>query len=423
MKNKIRKFLKIIGPGLLLASTAIGTSHLVLSTRAGANHGLIFIGIILITLILKYPFFEYGPRYANATKYSLIRGYINQGKWAIILFFMVISINMFAVVIAIATVCGGLISTVFGLTVSLSIVVGGVLIITALLLIIGGYSLLDNLIKVLTIVLLITISIAFFAVLFKGPVAMVDGFESTSIIKGSGLILLLSLIGWMPSGMETSTMNSIWVVEKMRTSDYNPSLKESLLDFRLGYFIIVILALMFLVVGAFSAYGTGNTLEGNAITFSTKLLNIFTSNIGKWAYPIIAIAALGTIYGTLITAWDAFSRSFVRTLRVLKFKKIEMNEIQQRFLKEKHNIFIPIIGLGGFLLFHFSSESMIEILEIATIISFLTGPIIAFLNLKAIQSKEVPLSHRPSKKMIQFSYISLVIMVSFSVYYLITLVY
>ena len=383
MKNKIRKFLKIIGPGLLLASTAVGTSHLVLSTRAGANHGLIFIGIILITLILKYPFFEYGPRYANATKYSLIRGYINQGKWAIILFFMVISINMFAVVIAIAAVCGGLISTVFGLSVSLSIVVGGVLIITALLLILGGYSLLDNLIKVLTIVLLITISIAFFAVLFKGPVAMVDGFESTSIIKGSGLILLLSLIGWMPSGMETSTMNSIWVVEKMRTSDYNPSLKESLLDFRLGYFIIVILALMFLVVGAFSAYGTGNTLEGNAITFSTKLLNIFTSNIGKWAYPIIAIAALGTIYGTLITAWDAFSRSFVRTLRVLKFKKIEMNEIQQRFLKEKHNIFIPIIGLGGFLLFHFSSESMIEILEIATIISFLTGPIIAFLNLKA----------------------------------------
>ena len=51
-----RNLLKVIGPGLLFASSAIGTSHLVLSTRAGAHHGMIFLWIILLALLLKYPF-------------------------------------------------------------------------------------------------------------------------------------------------------------------------------------------------------------------------------------------------------------------------------------------------------------------------------------------------------------------------------
>jgi len=51
-----------LGPGLLFASSAIGTSHLVLSTRAGAHHGFIFLWIVLLALLIKYPFYEYGQR-------------------------------------------------------------------------------------------------------------------------------------------------------------------------------------------------------------------------------------------------------------------------------------------------------------------------------------------------------------------------
>jgi len=55
-------------------------------------------------------------------------------------------------------------------------------------------------------------------------------------------------------------------------------------------------------------------LEGNSTQFTNKLLGIFTTNLGDWSYWIIAIAALGTIYGTLITVLDAFTRSFVRVV-------------------------------------------------------------------------------------------------------------
>ena len=120
--NQNKNFLKTIGPGLLFASTAIGTSHLVLSTRAGAHHGMIFFWIILATLLLKYPIYEFGPRYALATGDSLIKGYKKQGNWAVFLFLAVIFFNMFAVTGAVGAVSAGLLKTMMGINLSLSLI-------------------------------------------------------------------------------------------------------------------------------------------------------------------------------------------------------------------------------------------------------------------------------------------------------------
>ena len=66
---------KILGPGLLYAGAAIGVSHLVQSTRAGADFGYGLVWAVLLANFLKYPFFEYGPRYAASTGKSLLHGY------------------------------------------------------------------------------------------------------------------------------------------------------------------------------------------------------------------------------------------------------------------------------------------------------------------------------------------------------------
>ena len=420
--TNFRQLLKSLGPGLLFAGAAIGTSHLVLSTRAGAHHGMIFFGIILVALILKYPFYEFGPRYANATGYSLLRGYKDQGNWAVGLFLAVIFINMFAVTGAVGAVSAGLMATTFGVTiVPVPILAGLVILVTVGLLLAGGYAGLDKFIKLISIVLLITVLIAFLAVVFKGPIEPKEGFVSPALMEGAGLTLLISLLGWMPAGMEASTMNSIWTVEKARSEDYHPTLKESLFDFNLGYVFTTILALMFMTIGAFTVYGSGQLLDGNATQFSNKLLSVFTANLGSWSYTILAIAAFGTIYGTLITVMDAFPRSFVRGVRVFKFSEIEKNAEQQAFLDRAYKICLIIVGIGGFLLFYLSAASMIKILEYATIIAFLTAPIISFLNLRAIQSDSIPASHKPPQWMLILAYIGLAAMIGFAGYYLFTL--
>lgn len=414
---------KSLGPGLLFASSAIGTSHLVLSTRAGAHHGLIFFWIILAALLLKYPFYEFGPRYANATGHSLLKGYKDQGIWAVIVFLLIIFVSMFAVVGAISAVSAGLLSTMFGFGgIPVPMLSGLILLITIGILLLGGFSGLDKLIKFISVILLITVFTAFFAVLFKGPVSSVEEFQAPGLLEGAGLTLLISLLGWMPAGMEASTMNSIWNVEKARTENYQPTLRESLFDFNLGYVFTTVLALMFMAIGALTVFGSGQLLEGNATQFSNKLLNVFIQNLGSWSYPVIAVAAFGTIYGTLVTVLDAFSRSFVRSLRVLKFTTVEHNDEQQNFLTRSYRISLIVIGLGGFLLFFLSAASMIKLLEAATVLSFLVAPVIGFMNLRAIQSASVPATHRPGKAMIVLAYLGLAAMALFAAYYLFTLV-
>lgn len=421
-KRNFKQLLKTIGPGLLFASTAIGTSHLVLSTRAGATHGTIYFWIIVIALLLKYPFYEIGPRYATATGYSLIKGYKDQGTWAVLLFMLVVTINMFAVVGAIGAVCAGLLATMFGVQmVSVPILAGIIIGISVLLLLFGGYKGLDGLIKIFSIVLLVTVTIAFLAVLIKGPASPITNFQAPLLFEGTGLALLIGLLGWMPAGLEASTMNSIWTIEKIKATNYKPTLKQSLFDFNLGYIFTLILALMFMTIGAYTAYGTGKVLDGNATQFSNKLLNIFTQNLGNWSYYIMAIAAFGTIYSTLITILDAFPRCFVRGLRILKFDTLEKNDNQISFLETTYKWTVAIVGFGGFALFYFSATSMVKLLNAVTILSFLTSPIIAFLNLRAIQSPNIPSSYRLPVLMMGLAYLGLFALVTFSIYYLINL--
>ena len=108
-----RNILKAIGPGLLWAGAAIGVSHIVQSTRAGANFGFELIWLIIIANILKYPFFEFAPRYAASTGETLIDGYKRLGKWAVYLYGIITVLTMFFLMTAVTIVTAGVFANVF----------------------------------------------------------------------------------------------------------------------------------------------------------------------------------------------------------------------------------------------------------------------------------------------------------------------
>ena len=92
MIDSIRLFARL-GPGLLFAGAAIGTSHLVQSTRAGALYGLGLMIVVVAAYLLKYPVYRFGPAYTAATGMSLIEGYRRLGRPAVVL----ISISQYLV--------------------------------------------------------------------------------------------------------------------------------------------------------------------------------------------------------------------------------------------------------------------------------------------------------------------------------------
>ena len=105
-----------LGPGLLFAGAAIGVSHLVQSTRAGADFGWGLIWAILLINLFKYPFFQYGPRYAQVTGETLLDGYYKLGKGYLWAYFILNMGTMFTIQSAVTVVTAGIASTLFGIT-------------------------------------------------------------------------------------------------------------------------------------------------------------------------------------------------------------------------------------------------------------------------------------------------------------------
>ena len=74
-QSKISQFVRSLGPGILMASAAVGGSHLVASTKAGAIYGWQLAVLILLVNLFKYPFFRAGVQYTLGKGKTLVEGY------------------------------------------------------------------------------------------------------------------------------------------------------------------------------------------------------------------------------------------------------------------------------------------------------------------------------------------------------------
>lgn len=143
----VERFWRTLGPGLLWAAAAIGVSHLVQSTRAGASSGFSLVWIVLLALVLKYPFFEYGPRYAAATGESLVEGYLRVGRWAVGVYLVITLATALIIQAAVTLFTAFVFGQVIGVQWSTPVLGALVLAGCALLLWIGRFRALDATIK------------------------------------------------------------------------------------------------------------------------------------------------------------------------------------------------------------------------------------------------------------------------------------
>jgi Mn2+/Fe2+ NRAMP family transporter len=439
---RLKNLIKTLGPGILFASTAIGVSHLVQSTRAGANYGFALVWAILLANLFKYPFFEYGSRYANATGRSIIDGYQRMGKWMLYLYLLITLGSMFFVSAAVGAVTAGFLKNLFGPKVfafigyQLSNVLslgsntqliegtGFILPVTILfiislgILLIGKFNVLDSLIKVIGIVLLLTTILAFVLTINNGPVPKVNGFIPPEIwdAEGVGIAFLIALMGWMPTALDLSAWNSLWTVERINQTGYHPSLKETLFDFNFGYFVSAILSLCFVTMGAYLIFGTGHIMPDSGSQFANAVVNLYTSTIGEWSYLIIAAAAFSIMFGTCITVFDGYARALERASELILLSKIEADTALKN--RRMYNLSLIIVGIGSFLIIYFFADSLKALVDLATTISFLIAPIIAIVNFKLVMGKDIPESHKPKTVMRILSYLGIIFLTGFSLFFL-----
>lgn len=409
LRNKFAQF----GPGLLYAGAAVGVSHLVQSTRAGAAFGFQLLAVVILVNVIKFPIFETGPRYAAATGTSLLDGYKKIGSWAVLVYMALSVATMFIIIGAISIVTSGLLIQLFGFDLDPRFGAVGLLFVSVLILGFGQYSTLDRFMKFIIILLSITTIIALIFAFIQPSIKLEEFTIDFSLSENMHLLFLVALIGWMPAPIDISIWHSVWSASKNKDLGKRISLKTALQDFHLGYWGTTFLAVCFLSLGALVLYATGEALSDNSVLFSGQLVGMYTSNIGQWAFPFIALAAFTTMFSTLLTCLDAFPR----TLR--KSTKLVVSTLSNRSFHQKiYWFWIVLTAFGTSIILLYFLSNMKAMVDLATTISFVVAPILATLNFVAMNHVSVPLEGRQPKWLKIFNLISIGLLSGFSIWFL-----
>ena len=403
-----KNFLKSIGPGLLFAGAAIGVSHLVQSTRAGADFGFGLLWALLIAALFKYPFFQFGPRYAADTGETLLDGYKKLGKGVLLISYCISFITMFIIQAAVTIVTAGLAEHLFGFfdMVTWSLIIT---ILSISILLIGKYKLLDNLMKYVILILTISTLVAVGVAIVKNN--EVHTFTQVFPLETIEIYFLIAFLGWMPAPLDISIWQSIWSLEKEKTTSKKTTTKQAIFDFNIGYVGTIIMALCFVVLGALVMHKTGQSFSNKGSVFAGQLIELYTKNLGDFAYVFIAIAAFTTMFSTTITTLDASPRTMAKANDLLFLKKIKLD----------YYFWIILLGIGTYIILRYFRDDMGLMVKIATILSFLTAPFYAILNFILITGKHTPKDQHPSTYLKILSVGGIIFLIVFSIWFLFSL--
>ena len=413
-----------LGPGILLAGACIGGSHLMSSTTAGARFGFACVGLILLTNLVKYPFLRVGSRFTAATGLSLLEGFQQRSKTYLPLYLLVSLFTGTFTIAAVSFVAGLLLTNVplladsnpFALSIA-------VLAASGLILLFGHYRALDRLSKVLVALLTLLTGVAAASLLIRGPAGDVASTwlaADPSPWRLADLGFLIPLMGWMPGPVEMCVWPSLWMFSRARDSDHTASLQEAETDFNLGYAITVVTSMFFVILGAYTMYGTGDgMMQGSGVAFAQNLIRIYTDATGTWAAWIIIPAAFAAMFSTTLTCLDAYPRSISAIQGLLQ--GVDRGDSAPGPQRRRLGLWILLHLLAALVALLWAYSGGISVKDFvfgAMTGSFLTAPVFAWMAMDTMNSPLVEPQHRDGPAMRALSWFGLVFLVGFSLLFI-----
>lgn len=401
-KSKLTHLFQSLGPGIMMATAAVGGSHLVASTKAGAIFGWQLALLILLVNFLKYPFFRAGVTYTMGTGKSLIAGYAQMGKGYLWLFTLLSAISAVINTAALAIFSASLLGLFLPFDLSLSVLSGIVIIACLAILLRGHFNALDGLAKIIMGVLTVTTLIAVVVAANQVPSVPAD-FVSPSPWSIASIGFIVITMGWMPAPIEISCLTSLWL--KRQRQEIKVTNQSALFDFNVGYIITALLAIAFLALGALVLHGQTDSLEKSGIAFSHQLVGMYASTIGEWSRILIAVIAFGCIFGSTITVIDGYARALAEAKAQLQNPDADQ--------APSHNNWMLLISACAMAVILFFVSSLIAMLNFAMVLAFMTTPIFALLNYKLVNGSNLPVGLALSKKMKVLSWFGLTYLFGF----------
>ncbi len=398
LKN-ISKILKIVGPGLVWAVAAIGSGELIISSKTGAEYGLVFLWVLWLGLWLKYWIHKGILDITIITEKPIIDVWKELKLGKIISFFwMIFFIAIISGLTGLLILTSSAIKEIFPF---FDIKIWAFLILIFVLI----FSFKDKYRKFEKVMLFFGLLLfigAFTTIFISFP--SLNEFIDWDIPKTTaGIIVFLSILGWgAGSGPDLIIPYSFWTLRKktiLKEENIKKRIKIAKWDAILGYLATGIVASTFMIAGS-KILNTAN-IEG--IDVLKKISVIFTQNFGNWSYWFfmffVFIVFLSSILGVFSGAKMVFSH-----LGKILFKRIK-----------KWNLISSIIFslIPLFLIFFFSKP--VILVMIAGTIAALSMPVLAFLTIWSLYI-QIPKNLKPNKFYFTNIIISFIVYLFFAIW-------
>lgn len=383
---------RLAGPGLIFTGAAIGTSHLVQSTRAGALFGAALIGVIVLANLLKYPAYRFGIDYAHARGRSLLSGYRELGNWALLLFIIALAPLVPIIWAALGAATAGIITVVVGPVAPVPVLAALVLVLATVMLLFGGYRLLDRLNAVLLAILVASTVLTTIMVIPRVQWETLVDFGWTR--ESTALLFIVALAGFMPNPTDVSVPLSLWKVEADRSLPDElgkASLSEARSTFFWPYVMTTIMAVCFCIMGAGVMHPQGIAPLADAPGFAGQVVGLYREALGPGAALLAAIAALSVMLTTVIAGIDAYSRTFAASCSIFAGRD------DVSYSRKEYGLFcLLFLAIALVAIFTLLSD-LTGFLDFVTSASFLIAPGVAVLNHMVVTRCDMPEEARPSR--------------------------
>ena len=379
-------FLKLAGPGLIVAATGIGSGDVVSATVGGARYGVVLLWAIALGAFFKFVLSEGIARWQLATGLTALEGWATHlPAWVKYYFAAYLLLWTIAVSAALTNATGLGIANLTGGAIPQSWGAVGHSLIGFVFVWIGGYAWFERLMKVL--VGIMGFSILFCAlVTLNQPLPALQGLLIPSIPAGSGAYVL-SLIGGV-GGSITMLSYNYWMREEgMRGSGFLSYVRG---DIAIAYLFTAIFGSSIMLIANDAFFTAGVTLtNAQAVPRMAEALGTVLGTFGRIAFSVGFWAA---VFASLLGVWQSVPYLYADFYGIYKKMSPDARREVVKVTSTPYRVALAFITLVP-LPFAFTGQP-IQVVITYTIVSSLFVPFVAatllYLNNRVKWNDNVP---------------------------------
>lgn len=309
------KWLKKLGPGIVVAATGIGAGDMIAASVGGAKYGVVIIWAAIVGAVIKFFLNEGIARWQLSTGTTMIEGWKQK-------FHPLVSMYFLAYLFLWSFIVGGALIAACGLAAHammpfLSIKTWGVIhsLVAVALVYAGRYQLVETMMKIFIAMMFVVVVVS---AVMSGPDwgAILQSLVVPRVPEGSAKFIL-GVIGGV-GGSVTLLSYGYWMREKKWLG--KSYAQRARIDLIVAYVLTGIFGIAIMIVAA--GVKPGIITGGKMVVGLAEQLGTATGAAGKW---IFLVGFWGAVFSSMLGVWQGVPYLYADSIQAIKNKNFNVS--------------------------------------------------------------------------------------------------